>query len=327
MTNPKKTNKTRWHRLFGTLLEHLLTPTGISVQCDIKVMTNPPEADILLIRRKTPRWTKQQRKLLADGIRDSQAKHILLEFKYTESVNATALQQTLSYDFFYKRSNHLTEKQVQSFIISAKTPRPETLKKLGFIPTKTLGIYKTEQPLLEKVTIIVLNELTDQLNNAWIKCFASQKQQKQKAFALLNRQELKLTSNKLEFYLTGLWKHWFEQEEKTDMQTELTPEQVMRIGEFWGESYLSRLEAEKFLPYIYSKKILGKIDPADILSQVDHKKILDEMDVKERLAGLKTKEILSEIDHKKIIAELEVEERLTGLSREEVEAYFQQIEK
>jgi GH24 family phage-related lysozyme (muramidase) len=40
-------NKTRWHRLLAALLEQLLTPVGVSVQCDVKVMVNPPEADIL----------------------------------------------------------------------------------------------------------------------------------------------------------------------------------------------------------------------------------------------------------------------------------------
>jgi len=35
-------NKTRWHRLLGSLLEQLLIPVGISVQCDVKVMVNPP---------------------------------------------------------------------------------------------------------------------------------------------------------------------------------------------------------------------------------------------------------------------------------------------
>lgn len=112
MTNASKSNKTRWHRLLGTLLEQLLTPVGISVQCDVKVMVNPPEADILLLRRQTSEWTKAQLERLADGIRDSKASHILVEFKYSESLNEKALQQALSYDYFYKTANHLSEKQV-----------------------------------------------------------------------------------------------------------------------------------------------------------------------------------------------------------------------
>ena len=86
MANSSKINKTRWHRLLGTLLEYLLTPVDISVHCDVKVMVNPPEADILLLRRETAQWTEQQRLRLPDGIRNTRAQHILLEFKYSESV-------------------------------------------------------------------------------------------------------------------------------------------------------------------------------------------------------------------------------------------------
>jgi hypothetical protein len=115
-----KIKKTRWHRLLGSLLEQLLTPVGISVFCDVKVMSNPPEADILLLRRETEYWTPEQRQRLADGIRDSRASHILLEFKYSESFSEKALLQTLSYDYFYKNSHHLAENHVQSFLVCAK---------------------------------------------------------------------------------------------------------------------------------------------------------------------------------------------------------------
>jgi len=47
----KNTPKTLWHHLLGTLLKNLLSPVGILVQLDLKVMTEPPEADVLLLRR------------------------------------------------------------------------------------------------------------------------------------------------------------------------------------------------------------------------------------------------------------------------------------
>jgi hypothetical protein len=46
--------------------------------------------------------------LLPDGIRNSKASHILIEFKYTESFNEKALQQALGYDFFFKRAKELS---------------------------------------------------------------------------------------------------------------------------------------------------------------------------------------------------------------------------
>lgn len=45
--------KTSWHRLLARLLEMVLSEVDIDVQPNVSVMTNPPEADILLLRRKT----------------------------------------------------------------------------------------------------------------------------------------------------------------------------------------------------------------------------------------------------------------------------------
>ncbi|MBI3959527.1 MAG: hypothetical protein HY328_12030 [Chloroflexi bacterium] len=65
-----------WHQLLGTLLELALTPVDIQVETEVQVMAEPPKADILLLRRKTPQWTDAQRALLPDGIRESSAGHI-----------------------------------------------------------------------------------------------------------------------------------------------------------------------------------------------------------------------------------------------------------
>ncbi|RZN13461.1 MAG: hypothetical protein EF812_07610 [Methanosarcinales archaeon] len=91
----QKSNKTRWHRLFAKLLEELLTPFGITVITEFPVMNDPPEADILILRKNQAEWSKQQLALLPDGIRESKAGHILIEFKYSESVNKKALSRHL----------------------------------------------------------------------------------------------------------------------------------------------------------------------------------------------------------------------------------------
>ena len=55
-----KSNNT-WHRLLARLLEMVLSEFEIDVQPNVQVMTDPPEVDILLLRRKTPNWTADQR--------------------------------------------------------------------------------------------------------------------------------------------------------------------------------------------------------------------------------------------------------------------------
>ncbi len=284
----EKKGKTRWHRLLGTLLEYLLTPVGVSVQCDIKVMSEPPEADILLLRRKTAKWTAEQKARLPDGIRDTAASHVLLEFKYTESVNLSALKQTLCYDFLYKRANHL-DRQVQSFLVSAKTPRAATLEKYDYRLTEHSGIYQSCNPLLEEIKLMVLNDLADTQHNAWVKCFASHKQEKRKAFELLKTVGLKLKTIKLEWLLSGLWKCWFIEAEEKIMKFEVTPEDVVEMGKVFGDAYLSALDPEQ------------------------------------RLKGLAPEERMEGLAAQDRVEGLAIDERLVGLSIEEIEAWLKKI--
>lgn len=173
MKDNLKSLKTAPPRL-GSLLEKLLPPVEISVYIEAPVMIEFPQVDILLLRRQHDFWTDEQRERLPDGIRDSQASHILLEFKYTESINKDALIQAQMYDFLYRQSQKLTDKDVQTFIISAKQPQPETLTKWGYIGTEYSGVYKSQNPLLITIPLLSLNELSDEPHNAFIKCFASQ---------------------------------------------------------------------------------------------------------------------------------------------------------
>lgn len=73
----KRSNYAKRRSILGRLLKFLLAPVGITVLTDVKVMSKPPEADILLLKLKSPKWTKEQRERLPDGIRDSTAHHIL----------------------------------------------------------------------------------------------------------------------------------------------------------------------------------------------------------------------------------------------------------
>ena len=69
---------TRWHRLLGKLLEEWLTPVDIAVQTEVPLLSEPPQADILLLRHSGSRWTKEQAERLPDGLRQSRASHLLI---------------------------------------------------------------------------------------------------------------------------------------------------------------------------------------------------------------------------------------------------------
>jgi len=90
-------------------------------------MIKSPQADILILRQQETAWTFEQLQRLPDGIRQSTARHILLEFKYTQSISNDAVVQTLAYDLFYRNSKKLTLDEVQTFLVSAIKPQEDTL--------------------------------------------------------------------------------------------------------------------------------------------------------------------------------------------------------
>ena len=76
----------RLHRWFGTVFKEILTPLGLEVHTEFPVMADPPEADLVIIRKKTAKWTPEQLGYLPDGLRESRAGHTIAEFKHTESL-------------------------------------------------------------------------------------------------------------------------------------------------------------------------------------------------------------------------------------------------
>ncbi len=264
--------------LARNLAEDFTFPVGILVQFDFKVMTEPPEADILLLRREGQKWTAEQLSRLPDGIRDSTARQILIEFKYTESINEVAFRQTLGYDTFYKRANELSDVEVQTVLMSAKTPCSETLTKFGYEQTVHDGVYRSQNPLLKTIPLISLNELSNEPHNAFVKCFASRKKEKQKAFQLL-KEARSLMTHQLEWFLSGLWKYWFSKKLGEDeMAVELTPDEVFEMGKMWGSTYLSTLKVEDVLPYFKLQDILAQFQLDEIEKYVNHEKMKPKSD-------------------------------------------------
>ena len=277
-----KPSKTRWHRLLGAVLEELLTPVGISVLADFPVMSEPPEGDILLLRNKGIRWTEEQKARLPDGIRDSRAGHILIEFKYTESVTDQAFRQILAYDYFYRRSQKLKPDQVQSFLISAKTPRRYVLRQFGYEADRQPGVYRSRGCLTDAVMLLCLNEIADEEHNAWIKCFAARKKEKQSAFGIMKQKGWASLSARMGRLLGGLLNIWFKK--GADMKLELTPEAVEELGREWKDVIISSLRPEERLAGLRPEDVIPLFKPEDVLSRFRPE---------ERLAGLRPEDVLS----------------------------------
>ena len=230
--------KTHWHHLLGRLLKELLTPFDISVETDVRVAADP-KADIIVIRRHGLKWSEKQKIWLTDGLRDTAASHLLIEFKYTESLNEASFVQNLAYDYFYLHGQRLKRHELQSFLISAKTPASGILERLGFMPTDKAGIYISAAPLVRLLRVIILNELDDTPNNAVLKCFASRRKEWHKAFATIRRYGLFRASSSLEWLIFGLWSILMKKEVMEDPEeVGFTPEYVMQVGKEWFESMI-----------------------------------------------------------------------------------------
>jgi hypothetical protein len=301
-------SKTLWHVLFGVLLEELLPPVGISVQKEFPLLSQSPKADILILKREKGQWTEEQLSRLPDGIRESYASNILLEFKYTESVDENTFEQALGYHSLYKRAQKLTNQEVQTFIISGKQTRAKRLEQWGYVKTDWKGVYHNpDNWLLQKMPLLSLNELSDEPHNAWVKCFASHKLEKKKAFEILKGATSSSLSVMLERVLAGLWQFWFVQK-GDDMKSTLTEEQLKQMNEMWGETFLSRLTVEDMLERFSREEILAHLTPAERLAGLKPAERFVGLKPADRLAGLKPAERFVGLKPAEIFAGLKPQE-------------------
>jgi hypothetical protein len=250
------------------LLEKLLAPVGVTVMTEAPLMSTSPKTDILLLKRAPGPWTELQQSRLPDGIRESPANVIVLEFKYTESLDADALRQTLSYDYFYRQTQQQETPEIQTVLLLAKQPQSETWAKLGYEATAQAGVYRCSHWLLHTIPIVSLNELPNEPHNAWVKCFATHRPEKRQAFELLRQLDWQVLTVDLEWFVAGLWRYWFNPTTGDDMtqeQLELTPEQVTEMGKFWGAIYLSKLSVEERLAGLSPEDRLIGLKPEERL--------------------------------------------------------------
>jgi len=254
-TNDRHTDPTPWHRFLGKGLELSVGQEQVTVESELQVSSEPPRIDIVLLRRETPQWTQAQRALLPDGVRDTDAADILLEFKYSESLSQDALIQAVAYEYFYRTSRGMATEAVAAFVLCAKTPQARRLADFEYTATDLPGVYHSTNRYVEHVTLLVLNQLRAEPWNALVKTFASRRSEKNKAFVLL--QEAWQLPLELSMMLDGLQTIWAVAEE-IKMSEALTIERVMQIGKESKRLLLRHLSPEELDAYLspdYKRKL------------------------------------------------------------------------
>lgn len=251
----------KWHQLFGKELELALTPVGVEVLLEALTLSEPPRVDVVLLRRATPAWTAEQVELLPDGIRQSSASHNLIEYKQTESVNLGVFKQALVYDELYLLGRGLKRSQVRTFILSARTPKAETLEEAGFRASETPGVFESSNVFMTTITLLSLNDLRAELHNAFVQLFASKRRVREAAFARLLEWGWQRMSEAFWDFLLGLRQQWEERggfEMKKQVESdELTPEKIMESGRAIRKLWLANLTADELATLPLEKRLAG----------------------------------------------------------------------
>ena len=219
--------RVQYHRLLGAGMRLNLAAVKVLVSTESSILSESPRVDILLLRRECAAWTEAQRERLPDGISDSSAAHILVEFKYTESVSEDGILQAAAYDLFYRQVQRLSKDDTLPVVLSAKTPHKSRLDKWGYEEAQS-GVFLTNLPFVGRVMLLALNRLPASSNNAFVKLFASRQQERNAGFASLDSSVF-ADSTDLHAYVLGL-RQTLKVEGETSMAEVLTPEKVLEYG-------------------------------------------------------------------------------------------------
>ncbi|MBF0461032.1 MAG: DUF4351 domain-containing protein [Magnetococcales bacterium] len=256
-------SKTHWHRLLAQAVEEPLTAVGIVVQTEIDVTSGSPKADIILLRREGAEWTEAQKAWLTDGMRDTMARELLLEFKFTESLTEDVIAQLFVDGHLYRNKRKLGSDDLKSFLLLSKTPNTGILERFWFVQTDKAGVYASGLPLFDSLGIILLNELPDVPHNAIWKCFASRDQEWQKAFKCVDRYRLSNTSLQHEYVMFGIRSIRMKGALENLEPIGLTPEYVMDLGRReWFASVARSMSKEELsnMPGAEGLRQEGKVD-------------------------------------------------------------------
>ena len=222
-------------------------------------------------------------------MRQSTASDLLWCFKKSESFNEKTLFQALCYDATYKRVQRLSHAVVGTYLLVSKTPRRATLAEFEYEPTKHAGVYKSQNRAFRYVTLIVLNDLSDEPHNMFVKCFASREKERQKAFKTFSQSDSAAFTTKLRWFMLGLQKEYLESQGGQSIMR--TPEEILESGRKWATQLIKGLPPQEYLSHLSPEEVLPHYKPEQVLSHYKPQERVTDLKPQERLAGLSASEI------------------------------------
>jgi hypothetical protein len=264
-------DKMRWHLLLGRLFKLVFEPLQVQVLLEVPLVTEPLQADIVLLRRQGDHWTVEQRQWMADGLRHTDAGHLLIEFKHSEGLTLAALQQLNTYDYLYRRMEHCAETAVACFLLVASTPQGDWPERLGFVKTEWPGVYQGNNAFVSRVKVLLLNELVPTAHNAPIKCFATRRREQEKAFVVVESTGFASLSDQIRQLIAGLW--GMIGMPKAAQTEEFTPDMVMAMGKKWIDATLNATPLVEILKRHKSEEVLSHYKPEQRLAGLTEEQI------------------------------------------------------
>ena len=149
--------------------------------------SDSPKIDILLRSRDGRKLTFLQRMFLPDGLRQSEAAHIIMNFAYTEEDKRRSFARTLVCGRYYCDSMEVAHDDLLLVMLFPQEPDREILAEFGYQPTQDPGIYRSDLPLFRRQIVMVFGELRNALRNAPFKLFARSQDSRQGAYKTLLR--------------------------------------------------------------------------------------------------------------------------------------------
>jgi len=235
-----------------------------------------------------------------------------LNFKYSESVTAHTFDKVHAYDVLFRDTQKLTKQEVATFILSAKTPRPALLKLYGYEPTAWPGVYQSRALMVNRVGLIVLNELSPAPHNAYVKCFASRKKEQVIAFDTLEGLEVSFPTTLL-LFLTTLYRLLSQSGELDMIRKGIKGEDLLK----WGE------QLQELLVSLSIKQRLEGIQPSEVLSHYKADEVLSHYKADEVLSHYQTDEVLSHYKADEVLSHYQTDEVLSHYQTDEVLSHYQ----
>ena len=325
--NPSDISQTS-HVLFGSMMKESLIPVNLEVESNYEVGKAPPKLDVLIIRRTGPRWSNAQLEFLPDGIRQTPCKHVILELKYTESVNQVAVFQTMGYLGSYVQLKSLKVENVCAFLICSKKPQKSVLEQIGFVATEIEGVYQPRDNRLMPIQLISLNELSNAPYNLWIKLFSSKITQRFDVLNHIMTLDFNQFSRGLIIVFIKIIKFWKIIGETTMKRIHkkivydtdyLTDEDIaifFALFKIKPEMAIRQFKPEEIVALFKPEDVVSQLKPEDRLRGLKPEDVVSQLKPEDRLRGLKPEDV---------VTQLKPEDRLKGLDPEIIEAYLKKI--